>query len=1040
MATIVVSICHHDGRSTRTEKLRLFSEQNDAQEMALLLGALFEIPSHERVVGLASVAGSCGVIPLSASCRYPNLIFRDEERLGHIFRIVTKDAASEDEVLFPISALTPPPSPGLSRLPPTWASSPPELRVSTAETVAVPELVSTGALTRQQGVLVVEMLRAEDPVVFAACRVAGAAGVSLGSSTPAGERRREWSGEAKGNFASMVKVVLGGKVGRGDGGSSVGEANGGMPRRGVKGRGRGRAWGEEEEEQQRCRGSQEVPESFQMDALALADVALATGKISKQTYVRALHKVVTLDSSLVSAYLGERKQGRQEDGEGMLEAVLRAFGPEQQGRAADDDYPRQQPLAAAAVGGVKAATGATADGSLGQGRMAAEDLVAREAELRDDFLRQALSLIEEGSAGLSAQHRAVVEKAISVGHPWVSAIYDECKETGDVRGLMQNLQCLPALLERDQAAVLAANTSQPPPPGEADSPFWPRRQQQPQQQQQQRQQPQPQHHHQRQQQQQQPHQQQQPRRQHEQEPQPSVSRTVLSAKSIPLASVSSISASTPAATATAASSEQVASASTTPANSSSASTQAVNAAEGPAAVFHRGLVDGGTVGHGKGEAGNPAFDMVVGQLCRVVAGCSQLLRLRGVIGEREERALKTMSNRGSPVLLAAVEAYGANQDLEDLLDTLQTAAEIELSLTAAAPPSATAAAAAAVPETRRADPPQQRRTLPHQQQQQQQQPSGVVAGGGRGGLDLGYGSGVSRDGGGRAQASVGVSSNGESGDGCRDGDATGESIWSRPAAEVKTPAAAAAVGARAQELMKARFAGMKSAAEAKSAAAAAAAAETGGSVEGSKSASSAASSFGKEGKEPSGDRRLRQDVSQLVAVMAKQGMLTDRQRLFLLAQVGRRITRTTREKHAQYLATGNSKELYTVLVALSMPPSRKKEKDKPGAGVGPRGGQEDNDDDDTDDDDDDDDDEAAWDEESGEEASEEEEEEDEERHGEKKREREMIMEKENDGTGKTSGPGDFGGDEAVGGGVVRQGASEGGEPQQAFEACDAPEL
>ena len=44
---------------------------------------------------------------------------------------------------------------------------------------------------------------------------------------------------------------------------------------------------------------------------------------------------------------------------------------------------------------------------------------------------QALSLIEEGNAGLSAQHRAVVEKAISVGHPWVSAIYDECKETGD---------------------------------------------------------------------------------------------------------------------------------------------------------------------------------------------------------------------------------------------------------------------------------------------------------------------------------------------------------------------------------------------------------------------------------------------------------------------------------------------------------------------------------------------------------------------------------------------------------------------------------
>ncbi|CAN0417892.1 unnamed protein product, partial [Ectocarpus fasciculatus] len=190
-------------------------------------GALFEIPSHERVVGLASSTGSCGVIPLSASCRYPNLIFREEERLGRVFRVVTKDAASVDEVLFPISALTPPPSPGLSRLPPTWASSTPELRVGTAETVVVPELVSTGALTRQQGVLVVEMLRAEDPVVFAACRVAGAAaGISLSFSTPVEERRREWSGEAKRNFASMVKVVLRGKVGGGDGGSSVGEADG----------------------------------------------------------------------------------------------------------------------------------------------------------------------------------------------------------------------------------------------------------------------------------------------------------------------------------------------------------------------------------------------------------------------------------------------------------------------------------------------------------------------------------------------------------------------------------------------------------------------------------------------------------------------------------------------------------------------------------------------------------------------------------------------------------------------------------------------
>lgn len=39
-------------------------------------------------------------------------------------------------------------------------------------------------------------------------------------------------------------------------------------------------------------------------------------------------------------------------------------------------------------------------------------------------------------------------------------------------------------------------------------------------------------------------------------------------------------------------------------------------------------------------------------------------------------------------------------------------------------------------------------------------------------------------------------------------------------------------------------------------------------------------------EEPSEDKRLRQDISQLVAVMFKQDMLTDRQRLFLLAQVG----------------------------------------------------------------------------------------------------------------------------------------------------------
>ena len=63
-------------------------------------------------------------------------------------------------------------------------------------------------------------------------------------------------------------------------------------------------------------------------------------------------------------------------------------------------------------------------------------------------------------------------------------------------------------------------------------------------------------------------------------------------------------------------------------------------------------------------AKTPALEAVVPQLCRVIAGCSQLLVLKGIIGEREEQALRAMSNRGSPVLLAAVEAYGVNQDLE----------------------------------------------------------------------------------------------------------------------------------------------------------------------------------------------------------------------------------------------------------------------------------------------------------------------------------------------------------------------------------------
>lgn len=100
-----------------------------------------------------------------------------------------------------------------------------------------------------------------------------------------------------------------------------------------------------------------------------------------------------------------------------------------------------------------------------------------------------------------------------------------------------------------------------------------------------------------------------------------------------------------------------------PALASSGSTQTQvgfgKAAEGSAATGASSVA-----GKVDGLAKTPAFEAVVAQLCRVIAGCSKLLVLKGIIGEREERALSAMSNRGSPVLLAAVEAYGANQDLE----------------------------------------------------------------------------------------------------------------------------------------------------------------------------------------------------------------------------------------------------------------------------------------------------------------------------------------------------------------------------------------
>lgn len=141
-------------------------------------------------------------------------------------------------------------------------------------------------------------------------------------------------------------------------------------------------------------------------------------------------------------------------------------------------------------------------------------------------------------------------------------------------------------------------------------------------------------------------------------------------------------------------------------------------------------------------------------------------------------------------------------------------------------------------------------------------------------------------------------------------------------------------------------------------------------------------------------------------------------------KVGRRITKAARKRYREYLESGNSKELYTVLMALSTPSQK-----RAGEGGGEGGADSDDDDDD------------------GEEEDEEEEDEDE---GEEDEDEEGTIDSEEDAsegrlegkTGVESASGGVG--PAYGGGVKSPrapplaGAGR-GRGQGGGEACDAPE-
>ncbi|CAM9553514.1 unnamed protein product, partial [Ascophyllum nodosum] len=849
--------------------------------VSLTAAALFEIPGHKRVVGLVGgTAVRDVVIPMRAVCRYPDLIFREEARLGRVFGIATKDADHKEEVLYPVSALTPPPPPGCSDLPLCRASALPELSLAAAATTAIPELVSSGGLTPQQGVAVAGMISAEDPVIFAAFLVAGTAGAHgrgdlghaletcadanpLGGESMVGGVGRKWvRGDALRSLASMLEMVLADRargrvrLGRRRPGAVDGVAPGtrcqdtSERETGAKGGG-----GEK-----KFHASPSVPEWFQADAIALADVALVTGKITKTTYIRALHRAVTLDHGLVRAYHADLDRHRRRGGyEGKPQVTHRAFGA----GVAETPPPTSAPCTAMAGGG--GGGGGVDGGSKGSGGGATGDEVrTRETEPKHGLLRQALSWIEEGTAtgGLSARHRAIVERAIATEHPWVSAIYEECKETGDVRGLVLNLQRLPALLERDQATAYTADVSEPPPPGEADSPFWLRQQ----------------------------HQSRQPR--------PHERRDVCQAQDI-----------------------QAPPRSLPSERRWSGTRDSANVSDGINATNDTNGNNGAYGGGGDGGTDPSTSQNVREQLGRVIAGCSKLLQMRGAIGEMQARALSVMASRASPALLAALEAYQANQDIEDLLRTLQTVVKAEPSL-----------------DEENSDGQKVRplRTFRHQvfqkqQKQQQQSPKTGDAGVRRYKKGSGHpdqqrvtnaasaaATGATATAG-TALSPVGPFAAGgrEDGGGITSDKQIATSCWIR--AVVRRSAS----GARAQELVSAKFAGIRSAAEARARASGDVGVGVG--VGAKASTASAASSSGHQGTydvETSGDKRLRQDVSHLIAVMDKSKMLTDRQRVYLLAQMGQRITQAARERHVRYRESGDSKELYAVLMALSAPASR----------------------------------------------------------------------------------------------------------------------